>query len=318
MKIGIVIIFCLICFHLPGQTPRVDQAKKLYEAKKFAEVIQLLKPVDDDEKDYPAAQYYLGRVAFDKKEYDDAADYFSEASDEDQTKAEYFTWLGNAYGNIARDANVMRQGILAPKMRNAWEKAITLDSKNIDARSSLIQYYTQAPGFMGGSFDKAKEMANQIMKLNPAQGHLQMGNILVSEKKIPQAEKEFIEMVKIDPLYVTGLANFYLNQKQYDKAFSLYEEKIKQNPDDYAAIYQYGRLSALSNQRLDRGEEYLKKYMTYTPKQNEPSIAAANMRMGQIIEKKGNKAEAKKYYETALKGDATLKDAQDGLQRTSK
>jgi hypothetical protein len=39
------------------------------------------------------------------------------------------------------------------------------------------------------------------------------------------------------------------------------------------------------------------------------------MRLGQIEEKKGNKAEAKKLYELALKTDPTLKDAQEGLQR---
>jgi tetratricopeptide (TPR) repeat protein len=213
---------------------------------------------------------------------------------------------------------MIKQGMLAPKMKNAWEKAIALDGKNIDARTSLIQYYTQAPGFMGGSFEKAKEVANQILKLNPAEGHRQMGNILLSEKKPNEAEKEFLEMAKADPTYANGLANFYTNQKQYDKAFALFEEALKKTPEDYVSIYQIGRTAAVSGQKLDRGEECLKKYLSYTPKQNEPSHAGANMRLAQIKEKRGNKAEAKKLFETALKLDGSLKEAKEGLERVSK
>jgi len=73
--------------------------------------------------------------------------------------------------------------MLAPKMKSAWEKAIALDPKNLDARTSLIQYYLQAPGFMGGSVEKAKEVAGQVLKLKPAEGHRQLGNIYLNEKK---------------------------------------------------------------------------------------------------------------------------------------
>ena len=42
------------------------------------------------------------------------------------------------------------------------------------------------------------------------------------------------------------------------------------------------------------------------------------MRLAQIKEKKGQKAEAKKLFETALKEDGTLKEAKEGLERLSK
>jgi tetratricopeptide (TPR) repeat protein len=301
-----------------GQS-KIDQAKKLFEDKKYEESKKLLSPIDDDDRDYAAARYYLGRIAFDKEEYDDAADYFEEATEANDKQADYFTWLGDTYGTIARDANVISQGMLAPKMKSAWEKAIALDSKNLGSRLSLIQYYSQAPGIMGGSVDKAKAVAGQVVKIKPAEGHRQLGNIYMKEKNAAEAEKEFILMVKADPTYVGGLANFYTSQKQYDKAFQLFEEAIQKNPTDFLSIYQYGRTSAVSGQRLEKGEEYLKKYLTtYTPKQNEPSHAGANMRLGQIYEKKGNKKEAKRLYELAVKADDNLKEAKEGLERVSK
>lgn len=296
----------------------VEKAKTLYETKKYDEAEKILKSVGEKAADYAASRYYLGRIAFDKKEYDDASDFFEEATEADPKGADYFNWLGNTYGTIARDANMLKQGMLAPKMKKAWEMAIALDPKNIDARTSLIQYYLQAPGFMGGSIDKAKEVAKQIIALNPAEGHRQLGNVYLSDKKPAEAEKEFLEAVKINPDYISLLANFYTNQKQYDKAFTMFEEAIKKNPEDYTSIYQVGKTSALSGQKLDRGEECLKKYLTHTPTQNEPSHAGANMRLAQIKEKRGQKAEAKKLFETALKLDGGLKEAKEGLERTSK
>lgn len=297
---------------------RMEQAKTLYEQGKLEQVKKLLNTVGEKETDFAAARYYLGRVAFDEKKYDDASDYFEEAVEANDKVADYHNWLGNTYGTIAQNSNVIKQGMLAPKMKKAWENAIALDSKNVDARTSLIQYYLQAPGFMGGSVEKAKEVAGQIIKINPAEGHRQMGNVYLHEKKTAEAEKEFVEMSKADPTYVSALANFYFGQKQYDKAFGLFEEAIKKNPDDYLALYQYGKTSAVSGQKLDRGEECLKKYLTYIPKQNEPSHAGANMRLAQIKEKKGSKAEAKKLFETALKMDGSLKEAKEGLERLSK
>jgi tetratricopeptide (TPR) repeat protein len=297
---------------------KLEQAKTFYEQGNRDQVKKILAPIREKDADYAAAQYYLGRVAFDEKEYDDASDYFEEAVDANDKVADYHYWLGNTYGTIAQNANMLKKGMLAPKMKKAWENAVALDPKNTDARTSLIQYYTQAPSFMGGSMEKAKEVANQIIKLKPAEGHRQMGNIYVLEKKPAEAEKEFLAMVKADPNYVSGLANFYTGQKQYEKAFGLFEEALIKNPEDYASIYQIGKTSALSGQKLDRGEECLRKYLTHAPQQNEPSHAGANMRLAQIKEKRGNKVEAKKLFETALKMDGSLREAKEGLERVSK
>jgi tetratricopeptide (TPR) repeat protein len=297
---------------------KVDDAQKLYDTRKYAEIVSLLSGVKKEDKEFAGAQYWLGRVAYDQKRLDDAEEFLEEAVEANEKVSEYHNWLGNVYAEIAKDANVFKQGVLAPKMKSQWEKAVELSPDYLDPRKSLIQFYMQAPGFMGGSFDKAKATAKEIMKVNVAEGHLQMGNIYVKEKNIPEAEKEFLEMVKADPAYLSGLAGFYTNQKQFDKAFALFEEALKRNPQDMRVNYQLGRTSAVTGLKLERGEECLRKYLSYTPKSNEPSLAGANMRLAQIVEKKGNVTEAKKLYETAIKLDANLKEAQDGLQRTSK
>lgn len=313
-----ILLTVLILFPAVLAAQTVQKAKVFYESGKPEEAKKLLYNIDDEHKDYAEAQYYLGRIAFDKKEYDDAQDYFEEATETNDKVADYFTWLGNTYGTIAKDANVMRQGFLAPKMKAAWEKAVALDPINIPARQSLIEFYTQAPGFMGGSFEKAKATAKQIITLNAALGHRAMGNILLREENAVGAEKEYLEMVKADAALTSVLGNFYIAQKQYDKAFSFFEELVKKNPADILSVYQIGKVSAISGKQLDRGEQCLKQYLSYKPKENEPSLGGATMRLAQIYEKRGNKTEAKKLFETALKLDRTLVEAKEGLERVSK
>lgn len=312
-----LILFLICVSHLVLAQP-VEKAIKLIETKNTSEAKKILGGIKDSDKEYASAQFWLGRISYDEKKYDEAESFFEEAIEANDKQAEYHNWYGNTLGAIASDANMFKQGMLAPKMKSAWEKAVALKSDYIDPRQSLIQYYLSAPSMMGGSVDKAKEMANEIMKLKPAEGHLQLGNIYYKEKNYPAAEKEFIMMARLDPAYQGGLASYYLNQKQFSKAFDLFEESLKKNPDDMLSTYQLGKASAISGERLDRGEACLKKYLTYQPKQNEPSHAGAQMRLAQIVEKRGNKEEAKKLFTQALKADASLKEAKEGLERVSK
>jgi tetratricopeptide (TPR) repeat protein len=102
------------------------------------------------------------------------------------------------------------------------------------------------------------------------------------------------------------------------EVFPLLEEQLNKTPDHHLFNYWFGKSSAVTGLKLDRGEECLQKYITFTPTQDEPTLAGAYMRLGQIIEKKGSKAEAKKFYEIAMKKDNTLKAAKEGFERTSK
>lgn len=269
--IRILLIALLISTQALAQS-NIDKAKKLWEAKNNAEAKKILLAINDEQKDYAAAQYYLGRITFDENNLEDAAEFFEDAADANDNIADYHLWLGNTYANIASNANKLRQGILAPKMKSEWERAIELDPKLIAARLSLIQYYLQAPSFMGGSIDKAKGMANEIMKIKPAEGRIQLGNIYFKENNIAAAEKEYSEASKIDPNYASVLGAFYQRQKQYEKAFAFFEDAVKKNPSDYSSIYQIGKTSALSGQKLDRGEECLKNILPISPKATNPGL----------------------------------------------
>jgi tetratricopeptide (TPR) repeat protein len=309
----LTILFVFLSSIAYGQV--IDQAKKLYDEKKWEQATKLLTPIQEGHKNYAEARYWLGRIEFSQQHLDEAEEYLEEAIEANDKVADYHYWYGSVLGNIAQQANTIKQGMLAPKIKDSFEKTVALDPKNLSAHWGLIEFYTQAPGFMGGSWEKAEATAKAIGKIKAAEGYRAVGVVMERQEKFAEAEKQFELAYKEEPLYIYNLSNFYVRQKKNDKAFGLFEELLKRNPEDMTAVYQVGKLSAVSGQKLEAGEKYLLKYLTYQPKENEPSHAGANMRLAQIKEKKGNKPEAKKLYEIALKMDPNLKDAKDGLAR---
>ena len=165
---------------------------RLFEAGKFKEAKTVFEPAFKANTRDAAAAFYLGRIAMEERKNDRAADYFEAATKLDPKNSTYFLWLGRAYGREAQQANVLRQPGLAKRTKAAWERAIELDPDNLDARSDLIQYYVQAPGFLGGSTAKALEQAEEIRKRNPLRGYLELGALYEREKKLAEAEKAYL------------------------------------------------------------------------------------------------------------------------------
>ncbi|MBC7922400.1 MAG: tetratricopeptide repeat protein, partial [Ferruginibacter sp.] len=303
---SLLTLLCLTGFALVGQAQNpVGKARSLFESRQYGEAGQLLKAIDDNSPDYAEAQYYLGRIAVQHRQHEEAADRFREAVDANPKNADYHYWLGAAYGLCARDANPIRQGFLANKIKSEFEQTLRLDPNHQSATWGLVQFYVRAPGFMGGGKEKARQVANRLRTLNPAEGHLAMAFIHTQDKKMDLAEKEYLALTRAAPdsgRYVHALGNFYQNTQQYDKAFETFENFLKQTSlPNLPVVFQIGKTSALSGKRLERGESCLLSYLKHQPQGNEPSLAGANFRLGMIYEKQNRKAEARKHYEIALR-----------------
>ena len=78
--------------------------------------------------------------------------------------------LGKCYGRLAERANPLSAYSLAKKTRVALEKAVELDSKNVEALKDLMEYYRQAPGFLGGSQEKARQIRQKLADLQISPG----------------------------------------------------------------------------------------------------------------------------------------------------
>ncbi len=299
---------------------KTEDGVHLFENHEYAEAKSALEAaIQEDAKDARAANY-LGRILLITGDLDRAVEWMEKAVALEGQSSEYHLWLGRAYGQKAVKASLLKQVSLAGKVKKEFERASELDPDNLDARFALIDFYLQAPGIMGGSVAKAKEQAQEIRRRDAVRGYRAAGRVAEHEKEFDRALQEYERAAKefpqkTEPVYWIG--SFYSQRKQYAKAFEVYEKLLEKQPSELAACYQIGRMAVLSGERLDRGEECLKLYLQYEPRKDEPPLAWAHYRLGQLYEKRGNRDLAKREYQSALRIDPTHRDAKEALKKLS-
>jgi tetratricopeptide (TPR) repeat protein len=313
MRIGFTALAILISF--AANAADLSAGTALFDQKKYAEANTFFEPLNTG-KD-PEVLYYLGRIAVEQKQYDAAEGYLLKATQLAPDVHRYVLWLGKAYGSHGREANLFTKGLLAPKIHAAFERAVELKPDDIDSRRDLVSFYLEAPGFLGGSYEKAREQADAIAKLDAIEGARAYARIARTQerqdeayailKKASDAHPENVEFAVETAIAAQGI-------KRWDDSFAILEAAIKRAPEAWGAWYQIGRTAVLSGQKLEHGAEALEKYIAAKPTLPIPPDAPHN-RLGQIYEKLNQPAKARAEYEAALKINAQNKDAAAGLQR---
>jgi tetratricopeptide (TPR) repeat protein len=261
-----------------------------------------------------------GNAALAHNDADAAATLFEKAVAQNPKSAEAHFLLGTAYGSQAQKAGIFGQASLAGKTKNEFEKAVELDPNLLEARYGLVEFYAMAPGIIGGSYDKAFAQAAEIKKRDPLMAHRAAAFIYTHQQKTAEARNEYLAEVREFPKSARAhidLGVSYIAQKNYKAAGDEFENAVKVEPTYMPGYFRLGQISVFTSANYARGEELLRKYLAYTPKENEPSLARAHYWLGQIFEKQGKKAEAKASFETSLKLNAAQKDVADALKRVS-
>ncbi len=230
--------------------------------------------------------------------------------------AQAFYWLGNAYGNRIGEVGMLSKMTMAPKLRDAFEQAVKLDPALIDARSSLIEFYLQAPGAIGGGIDKARAQAATIGKYDRAKGLLAQARIAMHEKKPAEALKAYESAYALKPddaQLRLSLILFYQEAKRWKDAYAMAKQWTVDEPKKAKPWYQIGRLAAESGQYLAEGEAALRTYLKLGRETGDPEPKHARYRLGQILAKAGRKDEARAELQAVLKIDPALKEAKAAL-----
>jgi Tfp pilus assembly protein PilF len=261
-----------------------------------------------------------GRAAMNRNDADAAATLLEKAVAQNPKSAEAHYLLGTAYGSQAQKASIFGQASLAGKTKDEFEKAVELDPNLLDARYGLVEFYAMAPGFMGGSYDKAFAQAAEIKKRDPLMAHRAAAFIYTHQKKTDEARNEYLAEVREFPKSARAhidLGVSYIVEKNFKAAAEEFENAAKVEPTYMPVYFRLGQGAVITNSNYARGEEALRKYLAYTPKENEPSHARAHYWLGQIFEKQGKKAEAKASFATSLKLNPNQKDVTEALKRVS-
>ena len=306
---------------LAAQEPLFDRARKAIEANQPATVKPELAAYVKANPKNAAGAFWLGRAYLAEQNWEKAADWFEKAVELDPKNAPAHYYLGGAYGEQAMRASKLRQPFLAKKVQHAFERAVQLDPDYIDARAGLLDFYRMAPGFMGGGMDKARAQATEIRKRDALRGAYAFASIALAENKLDVAAQEYERAIAAAPDSVApyfALGELRGRQGHWDDAWALISRYRARRPDDARLPYFTGRLAAVSGQRLDEGEQALRKYLEQPAAPRAPSHGAAHWRLGQILEHRKDVAGARREYQSAVQLDSSLRVARESLKRLSK
>ena len=259
----------------------------------------------------------LGRIALAQGETEEGIKQFERCVAIDDKVADCHLWLGNALGNAAQRANKFKLPFLAKRTKKEFDRAVELDPNSVDARSGVLQYYMLAPGFLGGSMEKAREQAAEIDKRSKVRGALAYGLLADHDKNAREAEAAYQRAVAAAPDSAIGynaLVNLYVREKRWTDAFATLDRIATRLPAEMNVPLVVARVAYLSGEQLPRGEEAAKRWIANTPRDaTVNSRAVAHLRLGNIYEKTGRRELARSEYERALALNPKLDDAKKAL-----
>ncbi len=115
-------------------------------------------------------QFRMGEKYYSRGDYDKAIAAFLAAIEIAPAVSVYHHWLGKSYGRLAQQSGLLKAYNLSSKTREALEQAVALDDTNIDALEDLLEFYEQAPFFLGGGEDKASRLRERLRELVQSSG----------------------------------------------------------------------------------------------------------------------------------------------------
>ena len=281
---GLLLIFGLACtaYSASASGPDLDRARKLYNLTEFEQSLQLLQPMPNK-----TAEVYelIGRDYFGLGEFKKAIDSFEKAAAIEPGNAEFQLWLGRAYGRRAETSSMLTAPSLANKARQYFEKAAQLDPANLEAQSDLFEYYLEAPGFLGGGFEKASNVAEQISRLSPVEGHWAQAKLAEKRKEYSKAEAQLRRAVELAPQQIgrlIDLAKLFTRQGRYHEADLSLAKAEQLEPNSPKLMFAKADLYIRSKRNLDQARDLLKRYLNCALTPDDPPRAHAEKLLKQV------------------------------------
>ena len=223
-------LFVLISGSVSGQS--LEQGITFFNQEKYEQAETIFQNIVDGNPDNAGALYYLGRIKFEENDHKDALSQFEKALEQKPESALFAMWVGNAWGRMAQSASLMRKGNYAKKCIAHYEKAIELEPTFIEARFRAIDYYVEAPGFVGGGRDKAEAQALEVATIDPKEGFMAWGIIysfFEEEQKLVTNYESAIEAhPEFMPPYFELFEYFYAS-KQFEDAAEIAKAQLTVN-----------------------------------------------------------------------------------------
>ncbi len=248
---------------LSGASPATSnlfKAEELYQHTDYEGSLAVL-----DKKSFePAVLFLIGRDYFMLGDFKKSTEYLQQATETAPQNAEYMDWLGRAFGRRAETSNMILAPAFAAKAREAFERSVQLNPKNSEALSDLFDYYLEAPGFLGGGFDKAARIADQVALVDPPEGFSEKSRLAQKRKEYPRAEEQLRQAIAVAPRSVgqlIELAKFLANQGRTHESDAVFQQAQRVAPNSPRVWFAQAKIYIKQNRNLDQARNLLEKYV---------------------------------------------------------
>ena len=253
----------LLAGGLFAATP-LDQAQRLYDHTDYQGSLQvLLAQSDRDSRTWAL----IGQSYFMETDYKKATDAFEKAVAAEPGNSQYVHWLGRAWGRRAESANPFMAPTYASRARQYFERSVMLNPHNQEALNDLFDYCLQAPGFLGGGFQKAEAVADRIAQINPAEGHYARAQLADKRKEFDEAEQQLRRAFELAPRQVgrvIDLAKYVAKRGRYQESEAYFAQAEKMTPNNPRILYERAETYIRENRNIEEARALLKKYIAAT------------------------------------------------------
>lgn len=246
-----------VCSLAAAQTP----ARELYQRTEYRQSLNLL--LSDPPKDASSLQL-MGQDYFMLGDFKKSSDALEKAAALDPNNPQILMWLGRAYGRRAETAGPFTAPGYAARSRQMLEKSVQLDPSNKEATGDLMDYYLDAPGFLGGGMPKAEALAKRIGEADPAEGHYAQAQIDERLKQYDAAEQHLRRAAELAPRQVSrvvALAKYLAKRGRFKESDAAFEKAARMAPNDPRILFARAQVYVEQQRNLNEARELLQKYL---------------------------------------------------------
>ncbi|PYS36644.1 MAG: hypothetical protein DMG14_24020 [Acidobacteria bacterium] len=260
----------------PAEEQSVQTARSDFDAGRYADAVQRLTAALDLAPQDPSVHYWLARSYYEQGKYDNAIEHAETAVKLAPNNAEYQRWLGRAYGARAEESHSF---FLARRVKQAFEAAVRLAPRSIEARRDLMQFLAEAPWIVGGDKNQAKEQVQAISQLDSLEGHLAQAAFFSAQKKWKDAQAEYLAVLDQHPSRIEPymeVAEFFADRKDANNLDRVLGDASRVNPRDPRLDFYRAVVLILRGTDLPAAEKLLTSYIANVPLRSDyPSHNAA-------------------------------------------
>jgi tetratricopeptide (TPR) repeat protein len=299
-----------------------DQARQLVERRENDLAMELLLEAIEEDDGNDEAHFLLARVLLRKQEHDQAKEHAEKAVELNGSVSEYHMWLARAYLAKATESGFISAFRYARKGKKSYERAVDLDSTNVEARLELCMYLVAAPGLVGGSVDKGRSQAMIVESQDSLYGAYAWASVSERDGDLEQAEAYLKRAVRLDTtstFYARyALGHFYERNSRFDEAADVFRGILADKPDEMTAVFQVGKICVMTGTSIDEAERCFKRYLEAEVPPNAPSRAAAHWRLGMVYDLQGRPELAVEEMRRAVELAPDNRDFRKTLKETEK